>query len=61
MFKDGEKVLLDEIDGKLKAGRGSKVFVFKGFMNKPVRKIIVNATSTNIFGSRGKVAVMIAK
>lgn len=59
-FTDGQKVIIDEIDGKLKKGH-VKQFALKGMLAKPVHKVTVTATSTKIFGSRGKLAVHLAR
>ena len=61
VFSDGEKVEVDELKGKLKANRAPKVFTLKRSLMKPVKKIMVDASSSNIFGSRGKLAVELAK
>lgn len=55
-YMDGQTVILDELNGKLKKGR-TKGFALRGQLQRPIRKIKVSATSTNLFGSRGRLAV----
>jgi hypothetical protein len=59
-FQDGQVVIIDELNGKLKDGR-SKVFTLKGALAKPVRSITVSAATNSLFGSRGRLAVNIAQ
>jgi hypothetical protein len=59
-FMDGQMVILDELEGKLKSGRTLGMTLKRG-LQKPVRKIKVSATSTKLFGSRGKLAVNIGQ
>ena len=60
IFRDGQEVILDEIDGKLREGN-IKEFALRGPLLKPVHKIKVTAATMKLFGSRGKLAVQIAK
>jgi hypothetical protein len=61
VFRNGDKVILDELNGKLKAGRSAKVFALKNGLSRPVKKVIVSAVSTKVFGSRGVIAVELSK
>ncbi|WP_127716924.1 hypothetical protein [Halobacteriovorax sp. HLS] len=57
-FSDGQVVLLDELEGKVK---GLKSFKFKQQLAKPIDFIKVSAVSNNIFGSRGEIQIFTAK
>jgi hypothetical protein len=57
-FTDGQQVILDELEGKVK---GVKSFKFKHQLNKPIKHIKVSAVSNNLFGSRGKLHISTAK
>jgi hypothetical protein len=59
-YLDGQVIIIDELDGKLKDGR-SKVFTLKGPLAKPIKTIKVSASSNSLFGSRGRLAVNIAQ
>ena len=59
-FLDGQKIIVDELDGKIKKGH-VKSFALRGELNKPVRSVKVSATSRNLFGSRAKLAVELAR
>lgn len=56
-FADGQTVLIDELEGKLKRPVS---FKFAKELSKKVKFIEVSAVSTNLFGSRGKLHVSIA-
>ena len=57
-FTDGQQVILDELEGKVK---GVKSFKFKNQLNKTIKHIKVSAVSNNLFGSRGKLHIATAK
>jgi hypothetical protein len=59
-YMDGQKVILDELEGSLKQGRTLGMSL-KGSLLKPIRKIKVSAVSTNLFGSRGKLAIRLGQ
>jgi hypothetical protein len=59
-FRDGQQIIVDELNGKLKSGR-TKGFTLKGMLQKPITTIKVPAHSTRLFGSRGQLAVKIAQ
>jgi hypothetical protein len=61
VFRNGDKIILDELNGRLRSGRSSKVFTFKHGLNRPVKKVIVSAVSTKMFGSRGVISVELSK
>ena len=55
-FMDGQVVILDEMDGKVREG-GEFNFALKGELAKPVDHVKIDATSARIFGSSSKVSV----
>lgn len=59
-FTNGDKVIVDELQGKLRKGN-TKSLRLRGVLAKSVRNIKVTATSRSLFGSRGKVKVSLAK
>jgi len=59
-YQDGQKVIVDELHGKLKKGR-TTAFKLKRDLRKPIRSIKVSAHSTKLFGSRGKLEVLLAQ
>lgn len=59
-FMDGQTIILDEMDGKIRSG-GEFNFALKGELSKPVKHVKVDATSSNIFGSSARVSVHLSK
>lgn len=59
-FRDGQEVIVDELEGKIRNGQVVN-FALKRELAKPVRSIRVTAVTTSLFGSRGKLAVHIAQ
>ena len=59
-YVDGQVIEIDELDGKLRNGH-QKVFALKGQLAKPISKIKVSASSNSLFGSRGKMALLLAQ
>ena len=56
----GQKIILDEIDGTLKKHRAKGVILPRNLIRN-VRSITVTATSSNLFGSRGKMSIALIK
>ena len=56
-FMDGSVVELDELKGRLKNNQ-VKNFSFRQELAKPISKIKVSATTTSLFGSRGRLAIL---
>lgn len=59
-YMDGQKIVLDELEGRLKEGRTIGMSLKRNLL-KPIRKIKVSAVSTNLFGSRGKLAIRLGQ
>ncbi len=59
-FQDGQKVTVDELHGKLKNGRTTS-FRLRRDLRKPISSIKVSAHSTSLFGSRGKLEVLLSE
>ena len=59
-FSDGQVVTIDELNGRLRDG-GAKTFSLRGVLDKQVSKVTVSASAGSLFGSRGKVAVYLAR
>lgn len=59
-FMDGQVVNVNELTGKLKSGH-TKGLKIRGILDKPIKKIKVSATSYKPFGSRGALAIKIAR
>lgn len=57
---NGQKIILDEIKGRLKKGRTKGLILPRGLQTGIV-KIKVSATSANLFGSRGKLDIKLAR
>lgn len=61
VYRNGDKITLNELHGNLKSSHAPKVFTLKNTMKRPVRKILIDAQTTSLFGSRGKIKVDVAK
>lgn len=58
-YMDGQEIIVDELNGKLKQGR-TKNFALRRALLKPIQNIKVTAATNSLFGSRGKLAIKLA-
>lgn len=59
-YMDGQTLILDELEGKVKNGQ-VKTLRLKRELLKPIKNLQVSATTTSLFGSRGKLAIKISQ
>lgn len=59
-YMNGMQIIVDELDGKLKEGR-MKSFALRGPLSRGIKKVEVSATTLSLFGSRGRIAVELAR
>lgn len=60
VYNNGQKIIIDEMDGRLKKNRAISI-ALRGPLTAGLRRIKISATTNKVIGSRGKVEIAIAQ